>query len=175
MVPLLYSTFKYDPEATLDFGPESERLLEVVRRCLEEDWRALSELDAAGLPMQYGLLDHRARWLRRWLLEQTLAIELALHAFRELLNVRRIWKMQYRFITLADYTPTQLFFMYYAIDHCVRDYEGFERRQLLQRKRPPAKMRVNLPLRHVEAFADAFGCRRGDQMRADQPCVTFLH
>ncbi|KAH7951259.1 hypothetical protein HPB52_007220 [Rhipicephalus sanguineus] len=175
MASLLYASFEYDGEATLDFGHESKRLFEVVQRCLEEDWRALSELEAAGLPTQYGLLDHRAWWLRRWLLGQTLAIEMALHAFRELLDVRRIRKLQYRFVTLPDYTSTQLFFMYYALDHCEKDYEGFERRQFLQRKRPPAKMRVNLPLRHVEAFANAFGCRRGDQMRADQQCTTFLH
>ncbi|KAL1415529.1 hypothetical protein MTO96_033444 [Rhipicephalus appendiculatus] len=175
MVPLLYTSFEYDREATTDLGHESKRLFEVVQHCLEEDWRTLSELEAAGLPMQYGLLDHRAWWLRRWLLGQTLAVELALHAFRELTNVHPTWKPRYRFVTLPDYTSTQLFFLYYALDHCEMDYEGFERRQFVQRKRPPPKMRVNLPLRHVEAFADAFGCRRGDQMRADQQCATFLH
>ncbi|KAH7951258.1 hypothetical protein HPB52_007219 [Rhipicephalus sanguineus] len=173
MVPLLYSSFEYDREAALDLGPDSKRVLEGARRCLEEDWRALSKRDAEMVSLPYGLLDDRAWWLRRWLLEQTLAIELALHAFRELLDVRRIWKLQYRFVTLPDYTSTQLFFMYYALDHCEKDYEGFERRQFLQRKRPPAKMRVNLPLRHVGAFADAFGCKRGDEMIADEPCTIW--
>ncbi|KAH7975004.1 hypothetical protein HPB49_022623 [Dermacentor silvarum] len=112
MVPLLYSSYEYDREAALDLGRESERLFEGVRRCLEDDWRALSDQDAAGLPLHYGLLDHRAWWLRQWLLEQTLVIELALHAFRELLDLRRTWKLQYRFVTLPDYTSTQLFFMY---------------------------------------------------------------
>ncbi|KAL3203604.1 hypothetical protein MRX96_041798 [Rhipicephalus microplus] len=176
MVPLLYSNFEYDREAALDLGPDSQRALQGARRCLEDDWRALSKQDAEKVPLPYSLLDDRARWLRRWLLEQTLAIELALHAFRALLlDVRRIWKLQYRFVTLPDYTPTQLFFMYYAVDHCENDYEGFELRQFLQRKRPPAKMRVNLPLRHVGAFADAFGCKRGDQMVADEPCTMFVH
>ncbi|KAH6935287.1 hypothetical protein HPB50_005022 [Hyalomma asiaticum] len=174
MVPLLYSSFQYDREAALDLGPESKSLLESARSCLEDDWRALLEQKAAVLPTQYDLIDHRAQWLRRWLLEQTLAIEMALHAFRKLLNVRRIWKLQYGFLTLPDYTSTQLFFMYYALDHCQRDFEGFERRQLLERKLPPAKIRVNLPLRHVGAFADAFGCRRGDQMIAGQPCTVFI-
>ncbi|KAL3203607.1 hypothetical protein MRX96_041801 [Rhipicephalus microplus] len=175
MVHLLYPSSKYHSEAALDLGHESKRLFEVVERCLEKDWRALSERETAVPSTQYGLLDHRAWWLRRWLLGQTLAIELAWHAFRELTDVRRIWKPRYRFVTLPDFTSTQLFFMYYALDHCERDYEDFERRQFFQRKRPPPKMRVNLPLRHVKAFADAFGCRRGDQMRADQQCTTFLH
>ncbi|KAK8763200.1 hypothetical protein V5799_034186 [Amblyomma americanum] len=166
MVPLLYSSFVFDREAALDLGVESERRLETTRRCLDDDWQALTQQETLGTPL-YVLLDRGGEWLRRWLLEQTLAIELALHAFRELLDVRRVWKLEYRFVTLPKASSTQLFFLYYALDNCQQDDEAFEQRQMLLRRQPPPAMRVNMPLRHIKAFADAFSCSRESPAAAD--------
>ncbi|KAH9368187.1 hypothetical protein HPB48_010632 [Haemaphysalis longicornis] len=172
MVPILVPERDYDLESSMDLGGEARRRFAVDRDCFDNDWKSLATQEEARLPL-YSLLDPGAGWLRRRLLEQTLAIELSLHAFRQLVDMRRVWKLEYRYLSLPEVSSVQLFFLYYAIDNCERDDARFQLRQLLLRRRPPAAMRVNLPLRHVRDFSDAFGCNRGDFLRADMQCSTF--
>ncbi|KAK8780462.1 hypothetical protein V5799_018198 [Amblyomma americanum] len=120
---------------------------------------------------------NRDVWLRRWLLDQTLALELGLHSFRELSAPGRVWKLDQRFANLAHVDSKQLFFVYYALDHCELrgSGENQSRRELLLRRRLPAAARVNLPLRNLPAFTEAFGCSSDDALAARSPCTLFQH
>ncbi|KAL1438687.1 hypothetical protein MTO96_047878 [Rhipicephalus appendiculatus] len=167
MVPILYAGSLYD--RSLPLTDMSERRTRTLLACLN-----LAEWHQWAAPVG----SNRDIWLRRWLLDQTLALELALLSFRELSAVDRVWKLDIRFANLAEVTSTQLFFVYYALDHCERrDPEEagdqYRRRELLLRRRLPSSAMVNLPLRSMPAFAEAFGCVPGDYLRADWPCLLF--
>ncbi|XP_054933238.1 uncharacterized protein [Dermacentor andersoni] len=66
--------------------------------------------------------------------------------------------MDFRYQGLPDRSSEQLFFLYFALDHCE------ERDQAHHAQRAHAltpEHAVNLPLRGTGAFAEAFNCRDG--------------
>ncbi|KAH7937420.1 hypothetical protein HPB49_011994 [Dermacentor silvarum] len=167
LMPVLHAKSLYDHSFPLT--EQSERNSRSLLACMTlGEWRQWAAPEGSS----------RDNWLRGWLLEQTLALELGLHSFRELSATGRVWKLDPRFANLADVTSTQLFFVYYALDHCERraDQDAeHTRRELLLRRRLPSAALVNLPLRNMPAFTDAFGCTPGDYLTAQLPCRLFRH
>lgn len=89
------------------------------------------------------------------LLYRSTALVLAHRAFRQLLPVRRIWNLDFRYSGLPEHSSEQLFFLYFALDHCEeRDQAHYAQRA---HALTPEHM-VNLPLRSTSAFAEAFRC-----------------
>lgn len=93
------------------------------------------------------------------LLDQTSALLLALQAFDELLHVRRIWETDHRLRNLPLQSAQQLFFVYFALDNCESTQQASHRDHGMS-----ANLRVNVPLRHVRLFAEAFNCSFADHM-----------
>ncbi|KAM7308134.1 hypothetical protein ISCGN_011768 [Ixodes scapularis] len=96
---------------------------------------------------------------------QTAALRLGFHAFKELLHVQRIWGVNFRLQNLEDTSSEQLFFLYYALDNCERSDEAFKVHEYVREKRLPPHYQVNLPLRHLPEFTEAFQCGQGTAMK----------
>ncbi|KAL3261057.1 hypothetical protein MRX96_046197 [Rhipicephalus microplus] len=101
----------------LYFTEEAERAFDEALDCLLCDARRR---------FPYGLDVDR---VRNALLEQVLALQLAFMAFRNLMGVRRIWHRDFQYSTLLGVTADQLFFLYYALDHCELSDEVYESHQ----------------------------------------------
>ncbi|XP_077548515.1 uncharacterized protein LOC144161789 [Haemaphysalis longicornis] len=124
--------------------------------CFEWDLRQLPKaLRAAGIDDRGAVAPDSAA-SRGAVLQQTVALQMAFRAFKKLLRVD-----DFRYTKLPDLTPEQLFFIYYAIDNCESGDVVYEE-QLGHRL--PAPYRVNVPLRHVAEFGDAFHCSAGSPM-----------
>ncbi|CAN7992937.1 unnamed protein product [Ixodes hexagonus] len=172
MTPMLYESSVYEREIAFQFTEDSERRLEDLINCLQADWRRLrGRLRRPNLGLIPAVSE--SPLLGRWLLQQASAVKQAFNAFRELLHVSRIWVVDFRYANLRQLSASQLFFVYYALDQCEHSDAAFQRRQFLLRGQPSAGMRVNLPLRHVPAFAEAFGCGYGDNLRASAVCQSL--
>ncbi|KAL1414326.1 hypothetical protein MTO96_007570 [Rhipicephalus appendiculatus] len=91
----------------------------------------------------------------RELLYRSTALVLAHRAFQQLLPVRRIWNMDFRYNGLPEMSSEQLFFVYFALDHCE---ESDEVHRVDRAHGLTPEHRVNLPLRSTAAFAEAFKC-----------------
>ncbi|KAK8778681.1 hypothetical protein V5799_019978 [Amblyomma americanum] len=170
IVPLLYTGTVFDREAALDISSDSQRRLDDLRECLMADWQSVRRrLHVQQTPWREL---NAQRWFRDWLLEQATGLHLAVYAFRELMHVGRVWRVDFRLGNLKYVSSTQLFFLYYALDHCERSSGPYQRRRIRQR-RPPAHLRVMLPLRHVSVFAREFQCAHRDLLRAESPCRIF--
>ncbi|KAH7968690.1 hypothetical protein HPB52_010657 [Rhipicephalus sanguineus] len=154
LVQALYEN-PFEREVPLRFTDESRRRLSDLASCFVDDAQR-SPPDVRGLWSP-------PRSQRRWssvgkpLLDQVSALLLALRAFDEFLHVRRIWKADDRLADLPATMAQKLFFVYLALDNCepTRTVEGGG---------IPALLRVNLPLRHVPQFAEAFNCSPADHM-----------
>ncbi|KAG0444622.1 hypothetical protein HPB47_013584 [Ixodes persulcatus] len=169
MTPLLYESSVYEREIAFQFTDDSERQLEDLINCLLADLRRLQKtLRRPNMGLIPGLSEPTL--LGRWLLQQAGAVKQAFNAFRELLHVNRIWMVDFRYGNLRQLSASQLFFVYYALDQCEHSDAAFQRRQFNLRGQPSAATRVNLPLRHVPEFAEAFGCVYGDNLRAEATC-----
>lgn len=170
IVPLLYTGTVYDREAALDISSDSQRRLDDLRECLMADWQSVRR--RMRLQLTPWRVLNAQRWFRDWLLEQAAGLHLALYAFRELMHVGRVWRIDFRLGNLKHVSSTKLFFLYYAIDHCERSSESYQRRRMRMRL-PPAPLRVILPLRHLRPFAEEFQCAHRDLMKAEAPCRIF--
>ncbi|KAH9367968.1 hypothetical protein HPB48_022665 [Haemaphysalis longicornis] len=155
IAPLLYPGSIYEREMAVRVTSVAEQCLDGRRECLMSDWQSVRR----RLRLQYSPWRemNAQRWFRDWLQEQAVGLQLALYAFDELLH---------------HVSSTKLFFYYYAIDHCERSRESYQRRRLRMRL-PPAPLRVNLPLRHAKAFAKEFECADKDMIKADNMCKLF--
>ncbi|KAL3199072.1 hypothetical protein MRX96_044041 [Rhipicephalus microplus] len=91
----------------------------------------------------------------RELLYRSTALVLAHRAFQQLLPVRRIWNMDFRYSGLPELSSEQLFFVYFALDHCE---ESDEVHRVDRAHGLTPEHMVNLPLRNTAAFAEAFKC-----------------
>ncbi|KAG0414315.1 hypothetical protein HPB47_008512 [Ixodes persulcatus] len=169
MTHLLYESSVYEREIAFHFTDDSERQLEDLINCLLSDLRRLQKtLRRPNMGLIPGLSEPTL--IGRWLLQQAGAVKQAFNAFRELLHVNRIWMVDFRYGNLRQLSASQLFFVYYALDQCEHSDAAFQRRQFNLRGQPSAATRVNLPLRHVPEFAEAFGCVYGDNLRAEAAC-----
>ncbi|KAK8778175.1 hypothetical protein V5799_020481 [Amblyomma americanum] len=94
-------------------------------------------------------------------------------AFRRLLTVRRIWRQDFRLSTFPEMSADQLFFLYYALDNCELSDAVFQSHEFEAHRRLPAAMRVNMALRQSAQFAQAFQCRPGEPMVAEEKCQVL--
>ncbi|KAH9366373.1 hypothetical protein HPB48_018134 [Haemaphysalis longicornis] len=131
----------------------------------EDDFRLLS--DCFGRASQADSVDGGSQGeagLRRALLDQTSAILLAVTAFEELSPIRRVWNLDLRLKGLENITATQLFFIYFALDNCESTDPAFHQNRL------SAMHRVNLPLKQLRQFGQAFRCGPQAPMVATSVC-----
>ncbi|XP_070392352.1 nucleolar and coiled-body phosphoprotein 1-like [Dermacentor albipictus] len=138
---------------------QSQRSLVRLRKCLAKD--------AQSLPAQLQLRASDVLWDGEGregeeagfaILAQTAALGLAFAAFKDMLRVDLIWRLNFRFASLANVSADQLFFLYYALDNCEHSDRTHRAHEYSAWRRLPAEQRVNLPLRQMARFAEAFGC-----------------
>ncbi|KAH7962038.1 neprilysin-2 [Rhipicephalus sanguineus] len=134
--------------------------LDELRLCLERQYSAVAWADRR---MQ--LDASRTSWSDLW---DYLALRPALDAF--VLFARRV-APDYRLALLEHWDVGQLFFVYYAANHCENSNERFLRRMAALGPHSTAWFRVNGPLRNAPEFAQAFGCKPGTFMNPVDQCV----
>ncbi|XP_075747945.1 uncharacterized protein LOC142813873 [Rhipicephalus microplus] len=161
LAQLLYEGTVYEREIPLYFTEESERALEDLLDCLLCDARHR---------FPHGL---RAERVQNALLEQVLALQMGFLSFRHLLSVRRIWRFDFRYSTFPEVSSDQLFFLYYALDHCELSDAVFESHQFEAHRRLPAAVRVNMAVRQSTRFAQAFRCPSSSPMVAGELCQVL--
>lgn len=135
----------YETEAPVDDMAGAQQAVRELRECLTKDATQLyrSEANALGSDEVAGEL-----------LERVTALQIAFWAFQELLNVRRIWNMDFRYAKL-DLSAEQLFFLYFALDNCESSDNVHHE---LQGRALSADQAVLLAVRHVPDFGRAFNC-----------------
>ncbi|CAN8005670.1 unnamed protein product, partial [Ixodes pacificus] len=79
---------------------------------------------------------------------------------------------------LPAMTPDMLFFVNFAASHCdaVRntgDIGALARRQVQHRVALPSVLRVNVPLRNFDSFAEVFSCAKGSYMNPGTKCKLW--
>ncbi|XP_054929078.1 uncharacterized protein [Dermacentor andersoni] len=134
---------------SLGSADDLQRRLELLLNCFEEDLGQLPRSLRRPTPPPDPALSRGA------VLEQTVALQIAYGAFKELLAVQRSQVADRRYAKLPDMSSERLFLVYYALDNCESSDEDYLEHEghLL-----PAAYRVNLPLRHLVEFAHVFGC-----------------
>ncbi|XP_037567923.2 uncharacterized protein LOC119448775 [Dermacentor silvarum] len=154
LVQALYEN-PFEREVPLRFTDESRRRLSDLASCFVADAQR-SPSDFRGL---WSPPPAQRSWssVGKPLLDQTSALLLTLRALDEFLHVRRIWKADDRLAEMPAETAQKLFFVYLALDNC-------EPIQTAEGGGVPAKLRLNLPLRHVRQFSEAFNCSPPDHM-----------
>jgi endothelin-converting enzyme/putative endopeptidase len=75
--------------------------------------------------------------------------------------------------TSSSYTPEQLFFLGYAQSWCSKYRPENARLRAQTDPHAPPFLRVNNPLKNLPAFADAFGCKKGDAMVREERCEIW--
>ncbi|KAH9384862.1 hypothetical protein HPB48_026891 [Haemaphysalis longicornis] len=161
LVPALFEDSAWDETTMLRFSDRSQRLLDELLDCLISDYRMLPAALRGG---DDGIVDPDDA--RNALLVQTAAVHLAHKAFKELLHVKRIWELDFRLLPIPTNSSEQLFFIYFAHDNCERSDEAYRAHRYAALQQLPPEQRVNFPLRHLPAFAEAFHCHRNSPMRA---------
>ncbi|KAK8772593.1 hypothetical protein V5799_024163, partial [Amblyomma americanum] len=131
------------------------RALEALLGCFEWDMRQLP----MALRAPAAAPDSEAS--RGAALQQTVALQMAFRAFQKLLPSDSQQRGDFRYQDLPELSSTQLFFIYYALDNC-ESGDVVYAEQLGHRL--PAAYRVNVALRHVLEFWDAFECPDGSAM-----------
>lgn len=139
----------YEREAPLSFADDYGHRLDEILECIRE----------------HAFHPRAPKSSVRALLDRTTALQLAINAFDQLLPIRRIWRLDLRLEDLPKVTAHQLFFIYFALDNCESTDPAFHS------GRAKAKQRVNMPLRHLSQFAEAFRCPPGAPM-AGLDCVS---
>ncbi|KAH6939836.1 hypothetical protein HPB50_021881 [Hyalomma asiaticum] len=136
------------------------RRLDELRLCLERQYSAVAWDDRR---MQ--LDSSRTSWSDLW---DYLALRPALDAFVRF--ARRV-APDYRLTLLEHWDVGQLFFVYYAANHCENSNQRFLRRIAARGPHSTAWFRVNGPLRNAPEFAQSFGCRSGSFMNPVDKCA----
>jgi putative endopeptidase len=74
---------------------------------------------------------------------------------------------------IDGFTPEQRFFLGYAHVWAENARDEYARTQVTTDPHPPARFRVNGPLSNMEAFAKAFGAKKGDGMVRNDACKIW--
>jgi predicted metalloendopeptidase len=75
--------------------------------------------------------------------------------------------------TKDGFTPQQQFFLGYAPMWCENSTEESSRVRAATDPHSPGRFRVNGVLQNVQEFGEAFACKVGEPMVADQPCRVW--
>ncbi|XP_065309350.1 uncharacterized protein [Dermacentor albipictus] len=141
---------------------QSQRSLVRLRKCLDKDAQSLpSQLQPRASDVLWDGEGREGEEAGFAILAQTAALGLAYAAFKDMLRVDLIWRLNFRFASLANVSADQLFFLYYALDNCEHSDRTHRAHEYGAWRRLPAEQRVNLPLRQMAHFAEAFGCESG--------------
>ncbi|KAH7935172.1 hypothetical protein HPB52_004635 [Rhipicephalus sanguineus] len=149
LVQLLYQD-PYERDVPLSFTEDSRAKLDSLLGCFDGDVQSSFAVPPSS--------HEGVSKLRRAFLDRTSALLLALRAFEELLPVRRIWNLDLRLSGLEGSSARQLFFIYFALDNCESRAPGFHKSSM------SAEDRVNVPLKHIKQFAEAYQCKAHDPM-----------
>ncbi|XP_065306012.1 uncharacterized protein [Dermacentor albipictus] len=150
LVQLLHED-PYERDVPVSFTDDSRAKLDALLDCFDGD--AQSSLGASSSTSPEALSQ-----VRRAFLDGTSALLLAMKAFEELPPVKQIWKLDLRLAGLENSSARQLFFIYFALDNCESTAPAFHTSSM------SAEDRVNVPLKHIEQFAEAFHCEAQDPM-----------
>ncbi|XP_075526961.1 uncharacterized protein LOC142559218 [Dermacentor variabilis] len=149
LVQLLHED-PYERDVPASFTDDSRAKLDALLDCFDGD--AQSSLGASSTSPD------ALSQLRRAFLDGTSALLLAMKAFEELPPVRQIWKLDLRLAGLENSSAKQLFFIYFALDNCESTAPAFHKSSM------SAEDKVNVPLKHIKQFAEAFHCKAQDPM-----------
>ncbi|CAN7937312.1 unnamed protein product [Ixodes hexagonus] len=134
-------------------------ILENIRGCLRADYSQLkSPFSNMTLKSERTSLDD---------LVDSLAVPAAYEAF--LAEALR-GGTAFRLADAPAYSHEQLFFLYYAFGLCENNNPAFLEKWMTQGTYSPGWYRVNGPLRHFPAFANAFGCAKDTFMNPSKTC-----
>ncbi|KAG0429654.1 hypothetical protein HPB47_023418 [Ixodes persulcatus] len=172
LLPVIYNDFVFSEQKQEDvpmlFSDAYQKRLQETVQCLLDAFqntpqflksnflKNLADVTAAGFSF----------------LEQTVALVQAFSAFQERLNIKRIWKSDFRLSGLPKLSAEQLFFVYYALDNCEASDDDYRSRAFETRFALPPEDRVNFPLIHFEEFKKAFSCPAGSPMAQPDRCVV---
>ncbi|XP_040357192.1 uncharacterized protein LOC121046722 [Ixodes scapularis] len=175
LIPALYQEYVYEANQH-DEGPllytdgYQERLRDTVS-CLLSQYKLLAgQLKSTFLK---GIPDLTSAGLA--ILEQTLALQQAYWTFQEFLNIKRVWRSDFRLAGLPQLSSEQLFFVAYALDNCEASDDLFRSHRFHTTFQLPPEDRVNFPLSQLEAFAQAFSCQQESPMIGRKRCPVFLN
>jgi len=74
---------------------------------------------------------------------------------------------------IDGYTPEQRFFIAFAQVWCENRTEQLERVRARTDPHSPGKFRTDGTVQNFDQFGKAFGCKKGDPMMPDHPCVVW--
>uniref|UniRef100_A0A6G4ZYR0 Putative peptidase family m13 n=1 Tax=Rhipicephalus microplus TaxID=6941 RepID=A0A6G4ZYR0_RHIMP len=96
--------------------------------------------------------------------EESSALVIAYESYQSRLYTKHYLHRDYGIGNLDNVTSEQLFFLYYALNHCT------SRNSLNDTKRVIMRDRVNFPLKNSYEFASAFSCKQGAPMNPSNKC-----
>ncbi|XP_075539715.1 kell blood group glycoprotein homolog [Dermacentor variabilis] len=137
-------------------------VFENLRGCLQKDYARMSA-SAGRSPLHTQLLFEKTSPAD---MLDVLAVALAYQSFEEYM-LKEL--SNFRFTEARQFSPEQLFFIYYGMSHCENANPLFESWQQASDV-SSAWARVNGPLRHVPEFAGAFRCALGSFMNPQDKC-----
>ncbi|CAN7941489.1 unnamed protein product [Ixodes pacificus] len=172
LLPVIYNDFVFSEQKQEDvpmlFSDAYQKRLQETVRCLLDAFQKSPEFLKSNFLKN--LADITAAGFS--FLEQTVALVQAFSAFQERLNIKRIWKSDFRLSGLPKLSAEQLFFVYYALDNCEASDDDYRSRAFETRFALPPEDRVNFPLVHFEEFKKAFSCPAGSPMAQPDRCVV---
>ncbi|XP_077550456.1 uncharacterized protein LOC144163370 [Haemaphysalis longicornis] len=157
---ILFRSASDEPDAAL-WRQDRDTALAPLLGCFEWDLRQLPTALRAASSDDLGAVAPDSAVSRGAVLQQAVALKMAFRAFKKLLHVEELRDRDFRYARFPELTSEQLFFIYYAIDNC-ESGDVVYGEQLDHRL--PAPYRVNVPLRHMVEFGDAFHCAAGSPM-----------
>ncbi|KAH7976826.1 hypothetical protein HPB52_020203 [Rhipicephalus sanguineus] len=102
------------------------------------------------------------------------ALQPSFEAYIRALVAPHSMQRNFRIPGLPDLTPEMLFFVNLAASHCdpvsSQGLTALDKRRLRYRIALPSSLRVNIPLRHFDSFAETFSCTRGTYMNPGAKC-----
>lgn len=114
-----------------------------------------------------------APFLRSFMAEIA-ALQPSFEAYIRALVAPHSMQRNFRIPGLPDLTPEMLFFVNLAASHCdpvsSQGLTALDKRRLRYRIALPSSLRVNIPLRHFDSFAETFSCTRGTYMNPGAKC-----
>uniref|UniRef100_A0A131YZF6 Gluzincin n=1 Tax=Rhipicephalus appendiculatus TaxID=34631 RepID=A0A131YZF6_RHIAP len=114
-----------------------------------------------------------APFLRSFMAEVA-ALQPSFEAYIRALVAPHSMQRNFRIPGLPDLTPEMLFFVNLAASHCdpvsSQGLTALDKRRLRYRIALPSSLRVNIPLRHFDTFAETFSCTRGTYMNPGAKC-----